>query len=224
MDEATGESENKKRKKGILSPALTVFAVLCLLFGLGTIGYQMLVPPEGASTDMAGNWVKPEESISEKELQAMAAEPEIKGKRFQVPSVGLDAPLGAMNLVGDTINPPGFHSVFWIRNMGVSVQNADKGTVYLVTHSLRNGGMGPGNYLIDVENGKGRVGVGADMYIDKVKYTVTEVVSVPKSKIGSAAGVWDQSISGRAIVITCLQRVDNGASRNNIIIIGKLSK
>jgi hypothetical protein len=225
-DEPAEEEEERKRRKGVLLiPLLVVTSVLLLLGAVGMWGYSKVVPPqEGAQPDMENNWVIPEDSEdwTPEEIAEMDPEPELSGKRFIVPAVGLNAPIGAMNSVKNVINPPGFRSVFWIRNMGVGLERADQGTVYMATHSLRNGGVGPGNYLIDVENGRGKVPIGAEMYADDVKYRVTEVLSVPKTKLDEKVEVWDSTVPGRIVVITCLQRPNNGRSLNNIVVVGEL--
>ncbi len=216
------EEEEPRRRKSILLPLLIVVAVLLLVASVGMWGYTRLVPPvENAKPDIQGNWVVPDEIEPPEVIAQMAEEPEIEGKRFVVPSVGLDVPLGAVNAVNNTINPPGFKSVFRIRNMGASLDNPHEGTVYMATHSLRHGGMGPGNYLIDVEAGAGRVAIGADMFADKVKYRVVDVMKVEKTEI-SGAGIWDETVPNRIVVITCLQRPDNGSSVYNIVVVGEL--
>jgi hypothetical protein len=224
-EEPAEEEEERKRRKGVLIPLFIVLSVLLLLGAVGMWGYSMLVPPqEGAQKDINNNWVVPEdpEDWTPAVIAEMDPEPELTGKRFIVPAVGLNAPIGAMNSVKNVINPPGFRSVFWIRNMGVSLERADQGTVYMATHSLRNGGVGPGNYLIDVENGRGKVPIGAELYADNVKYRVTEVISVPKTKLDQEVEVWDSTKPGRIVVITCLQRPNNGRSLNNIVVVGVL--
>jgi hypothetical protein len=226
FDTEPEEEEEKKRKGGILFRILAILAVLLLLASAALIGYQLFVTPEGTFRDMDGNLVKPEdpEDFTDEVLTAMDAEEEIPGKRFIVPDVGLDAPIGAMNMYKNVINPPGFKSVYWVRDLGVSLEEASTGTVYMATHSLRHGGKGPGNYLIDVDKGEGKVPIGAVMYADKVKYRVTEVLSIPKPDIGSKTELWDQTVPGRIVVVTCLQRPDNSASRNNIIVVGILDE
>ncbi|MDR1432259.1 MAG: class F sortase [Propionibacteriaceae bacterium] len=217
--------EERKRRKGFFIPLLITLSVLLMLGAIGMWGYSQIFPPqENAQRDIEGNWVVPEdpEEWTPEIIAEMDPEPEISGKRFRVPAVGLDAPLGAMNAVKNVINPPGFRSVFWIRNMGVSLDRADQGTVYMAAHSLRNGGVGPGNYLIDVENARGKVPIGAEMYADNVKYRVTEVISVPKTKLDEKVEVWDATVPGRIVVVTCLQRPNNGRSVNNIVVVGVL--
>jgi hypothetical protein len=228
-DEYEEEPEEKKRKGGILFRILAILAVLLLLTSAGLIAYQYLVTPPGTFRDMDGNLVAPEnpEDMTEEAIQEMDPEVQLGTWRFVVPDVDLDAPLGAMNTYKGVINPPGYTSVYWIRNMGVSLENAGSGTVYMATHSLRHGGRGPGNYLIDVEKGEGKVPIGAAMYAkadtEQVKYRVTDVISVPKSDIGTV-NVWDEAVPGRIVIVTCLQRPDNSASRNNIIVVGILEE
>src|SRR5699024_8173753 len=81
---------------------------------------------------------------------------EATGHRFRVPSVGLDVPLGALTMVDKTITPPGITSAYRVRNLGVPLRKAARGTVFVAMHSLHDG-VGPGNYLIDEKAGTARV-------------------------------------------------------------------
>ncbi|MCL1838949.1 MAG: class F sortase [Propionibacteriaceae bacterium] len=223
-EDARVSRRNDRRRKSIVFPLIFITAVLLLVSAVGLWGYSQLVPPvENAKKDMGGNWVISEDVEPPEVIAEMAAVEELPGgKRFKVPSVGLDAPLGSVNVVRNVINPPGFYSVFWVKNMGVSLANAESGTVYMATHSLRNGGRGPGNYLIDINAGSAKVKIGAEMYADEVKYRVVDTISIPKEKISEAA-IWDATVPGRIVVITCLQRPNNGRSQNNIVVIGELA-
>ncbi|MDR1711937.1 MAG: class F sortase [Propionibacteriaceae bacterium] len=217
------EQEEERRRSNWPFRILMILAVLLIATSVSMFAMDAFYTPEGTYRDMAGNLVQPEnpEDLTPEAIEAMDVEP-MEG-RFQVPAVGLDAPLKKMNMVNNVINPPGFQEVYWIRNLGVSVQEASQGTSYFAAHSLRRGAIGPGNYLIDVEAAEGKVPIGSDMYIDSVKYVVTEVRKVEKKKIKNESDIWQQDIPNRAIVVTCLQRPNNGASVYNIVVIGMLA-
>lgn len=146
----------------------------------------------------------------------VAATPDTGGK-FIVKSVGLDVPLGALNAVDGVVEPPGFTSAYWIRNEGVPTKNPSKGTVFVVMHSLRNGGVGPGNYLIDVKNQKAKVAIGAAIQVNGVSYKVTSSQAVVKTDLSQTAAVWANT-PNRLVVITCLQRPQGGPSVDNMVI------
>ncbi len=122
-----------------------------------------------------------------------------------------------MNVVDGVLQPPGFTSAYWVRNLGVSPDRADAGTVFVVMHSLRGGGVGPGNALIDVDAARARIAVGADISVADVHYRVDRTQVVDKTAIGSEADVWANT-AGRLVVVTCLQRSDGLPSTENLVI------
>jgi hypothetical protein len=138
--------------------------------------------------------------------------------RFRVPSVGLDVPLGALSEVDGVLTPPGFTSVYWVRNRGVSPEAAEDGTVFVVTHSLRGGAVGPGNYLIDVEAGRSTLDVGARVEVDGQLYRVSASRTMGKDALPAAGKVW-QDVPGRLVIITCLQTPTGTASTQNVVIL-----
>ncbi|WP_437582534.1 class F sortase [Paramicrobacterium sp. CJ85] len=142
------------------------------------------------------------------------------GTEFEVPSVGLDIPLGALSAVNGEITPPGFTSAYWIRNVGVSPKDADTGTVYVVMHSLRDGAVGPGNYLIDVANERAAVDEGAKILVDGISFSVTSSRHVSKSELPNDAEIWADT-TNRLVIITCLQRADGSPSTDNMVIIAE---
>ncbi|KJC65044.1 hypothetical protein SAMN06295879_1314 [Agreia bicolorata] len=164
-------------------------------------------------TDLAGNAVQfdgpgPNPSAS--------ATPSGTG-RFQSPSVDLDVPLGSLDVVDNELEPPGFTSAYWVRNLGVAPSDGADGTVFVVMHSLRNGGQAPGNALIDVDNGRARISTGASIVVDDVLYKVVNTETVDKTQISHDQSVWADT-PGRLVVITCLQRPDGSPSTDNMVI------
>ncbi|SMQ71612.1 class F sortase [Agreia sp. VKM Ac-1783] len=171
------------------------------------------VDADSHPTDLAGNTVQLDGATPN---PSASATPSGTG-RFQAPSVGLDVPLGSLDVVDNELEPPGFTSAYWVRNLGVSPTDSANGTVFVVMHSLRNGGEGPGNALIDVDDGKARIASGASIVVDDVEYHVVSSETVDKSQISGDQSVWADA-PGRLVVITCLQRPDGAPSTDNMVI------
>ncbi|RIJ53684.1 class F sortase, partial [Clavibacter phaseoli] len=137
--------------------------------------------------------------------------------RFRAPSVGLDVPLGAVDVVGGVVDPPGFSSAYRVRDLGVAPEDAATGTVFVVMHSVRGGGTGPGDLLIDDRAGSASVAPGAVIEVAGVDYAVGSSRAVPKGQLPDDAEVWADT-PGRLVVITCLQRPDGSPSRDDMVI------
>lgn len=141
------------------------------------------------------------------------------GTRFEVPSVKLDVPLGSLSEVDGEITPPGFTSVYLVRNRGQNLDDASKGTVYAVTHSLRGGGSAPGNYLFDPKTKSSTAEVGASIKVGDVTYTVSESRLVDKTALPLESELWE-NVPNRLVLITCMQKTDGSPSSQNLIIVG----
>lgn len=139
------------------------------------------------------------------------------GARLIVPSVGLNVPLGAMDEVDGQVTPPGFTSAYRIRNLGVALTAPASGTVFVAMHSLRDGAIGPGNYLIDVTKGTPKVAVGAKVEAAGVTYTVTGAQRVMKTDLPHDTAIWANT-PDRIVLITCLQNPQNVESAFNVVI------
>ncbi|WP_228512742.1 class F sortase [Clavibacter sp. VKM Ac-2872] len=189
---------------GAVGVALTVGS------GIGIARY--LASP----VDMAGNHVAYEEFSAPSAEESDAVE-QNGTDRFAVDSVGLDVPLGALKTVRGVIEPPGFTSAYWVRDQGVAPGDGAQGTVFVVMHSLRDGGQGPGNYLIDVANGTSKIGLGAKIRVDDVTYSVTGTQAIDKPAVADASAIW-ANVPGRLVIITCLQKPGGGASTQNVVI------
>lgn len=148
----------------------------------------------------------------------LAADPVTE--RFRVPSVDLDVKINAMEEEGGVIHPPGFTSVYWIQNFGVDLDSPASGTVYIATHSLRNGGLAPGNFLFDVETGRSRVPVNAAIYVGAVKYVVAEARTVKKDELPAQTDLWANT-PNLLVVVTCLQTPSNQPSTHNFVLIAR---
>lgn len=174
--------------------------------------------PAPTATDLAGNVVALDPGITSPPGSDAV---EDTGERFRVPSVDLDVSLGAVSEVDDQITPPGFGSVYVVRNRGVGLHDAEQGTVYAVTHSLRGGGKAPGNALIDVRNKKAAVDVGALVEVGDRTYEVTETLRVTKDKLPTTSDLWADT-PGRLVLITCLQNSEGKPSTDNLITVAQL--
>lgn len=205
-----------------------ILALAVCLIAVGAIGVvTSLTAPRSASpaasvrgptaTSMNGKQVVLDPGvvpISAKKSHAVAD----TGKRLIVPSVGLNVPLGAMNEVDGQVTPPGFTSAYRIRNLGVAFTEPASGTVYVAMHSLRNGAIGPGNYLIDVATGTPKVANGAKVVAAGVTYTVSSTAKVLKKDLPHDAALWANT-PDRLVLITCLQNPQNIESAYNIVTI-----
>ena len=225
--DAEEEREEKKRRKGGIF--LLVMAFLLILGAIGIVLWQwpsiqtMVSPPPNAKIDMRGNLVVPDEDAVMEDPTAV----DDIGLGFKVvtepdKTTILNVPLGKAQQINGRIAPPGFKSVYLITNIGVTLDNAEKGTVYTATHSLRNGGWAPGNALIDIERQKATVKPGDMIYISNRIYSVTETRIIPKPAVGGVQDIWDTTIPDRLIVFTCLQNPQNSPSKDNMIVFATL--
>lgn len=211
----------------------TSLGVLSLAL-LGTSGYLFYTDAKkdkeikkNALPDMKGNLVmfEGEEKPTKEEVKEMDIERDessnTNGKRdesslFIVPSVGLEAPMGKLNMVRRNINPPDFQTVYEIRNLGTPLDKFQEGTVYLATHSVTRG-VAPGNYLIDIKNERASVHNGDEIRVRGKKFYVTEEFTIPKNDLPRSTKVWE-SVPGRLVIVTCLQRPSKRRSTRNSII------
>ncbi|HEY0246736.1 MAG TPA: class F sortase [Gryllotalpicola sp.] len=204
------------------SRLLLLGVIAAALIAASIVGAIHVMTPTtaGASlTDLRGRAVAPDagSGLSPALVTDMHAQADT-GTRFEVPSVGLDVPLGALDMARNTITPPGFSSAYLVRNLGVAPSASAQGTVFVAMHSLRGGGVGPGNYLIDVAKQKAKVAVGAKIDVAGVEYTITSSRAIGKGDISRDRSVW-ADVPGRLVVITCLQRRQGGPSLDNLVIV-----
>lgn len=210
-----------KQTKPSISVFVAVLAIATLALGLIglTLSLMPSEPPQGAVRDMRGNLVTPMPGATPDavKLASMKVVSQQNGERFAVPKVGLDVPLGALNDVDGVITPPGMTSAYVVRNRGVGLDQAAKGTVFVVMHSLMGGGMGPGNYLIDEEHQTSRVPMGAVITVGKLKYKVTGFDPINRGELAQHAEVW-KNTPNRLVVITCLLTPGDNAPIDNLVI------
>lgn len=204
-----------------------------MLFSLIGAGAALLVvavvgialtptPSQGAALDMNGNTVilDPGTIPAPEVLKEMKVVEDV-GVRFTVPSVDLNVPLGELNEARGTITPPGFASAYLVRNLGVSLDNAAEGTVFVATHSTRGGAVAPGNFLIDKATGASKLANGSLITVGSVTYKVTGWQAISKDAISRNSDVWANT-PGRLVVLTCLQLPSQKPSTDNMVIFAEL--
>jgi len=230
-DDAVTSKPGRKRmtKRRIRDLVILLVAVALMISGvvIAVFAYRSSNPP-GGFTDLQGNHVVPDDaSAVDPVFQQKADAKDDLGVRFKIPSVNLNVPLGEVNEVDGVINPPGFSSVYRLRNLGVTLKNAEQGTVYTATHSLRPPGVGPGNYVINVASGTVIVPVGGEIDVGDRVYSMVSYRIINKGDLGAQQDLWANT-PGMLVFITCLQFPTaagyqaDGHSSENVIIVGKL--
>jgi hypothetical protein len=199
----------------VLGVVAVIASALIVGGGVG-LWTTLNAPHAGSAVDMRGRTVTldpGETPIPSASSHAV----EDTGSRLIVPSVHLDVPLGGLDAVDGQITPPGFTSAYQVRNFGVSPADGASGTVFIVMHSLRNGGVGPGNYITDVARQRSKLAPGAVIEAAGQRYTVTGSELVSKDQLAESADVWSNT-PGRLLLITCLENADGSPSTQNLVI------
>jgi len=211
-EDATSETTRPRRRWWFL--AIGAAAVAAIVIGiLGATGsFNRADLPK----DLRGNPVQYDPDATPNPKASAVASGH---GRFVASSVNLNVPLGSLDAVDGVVTPPGFTSAYLIRNYGVTPDRAGSGAVYVVMHSLRDGAVGPGNALIDVQAKRAKISKGATITVDDVPYMVTGAESVSKSKLPTSS-IWTAG-RNELVVITCLQRPEGGPSVDNIVITAK---
>jgi hypothetical protein len=91
------------------------------------------------------------------------------------------------------------------------------GTIYVVAHSIRGGGIAPGNYLKDTDTETSRVKPGAAAHVGNLDYHVTSSEKITKTRLGDNQTIWSD-IPNHLVVITCLEHADGSPSTDNLIL------
>lgn len=214
-----------RQKRGCsLGTIFALFVAIALLIvGAGLIAKDR-AERANAPVDLEGNAIQlaPEDTPAPETIAEMEVEPGTpESDRLVVPSVDLDVPIGTLSAVDGVITPPGFTEAYYVRNMGVSASDASDGTLYLVTHSVKDG-YAPGNALIDVDAGTARVTSGDSLAVGGLTYVIDETVNVDKDELATHEALWTND-PGRLVLITCLQRSE-GRSLQNVVIIASLQE
>jgi hypothetical protein len=202
----------------------TVLWVGVLLIGSlvtagGTIAWVVSQGPPArvAALDLSGHPVQVDPGTVAPTTAAAAKVQQDTGQRFVVPAVGLNVALDSLGVANGNITPPGFTSAYLVRNLGTTLTRAATGTVYVVMHSIRGGGVGPGNYLQNSKTGSTSLHTGDIITVGGVDYRMASSTLVLKTQLPADSNVW-ANIPRRLIVITCLEKTDGSPSTNNLII------
>ena len=220
----------KKKRNRTADILLLVLAVL-LMAGGATLGIVTWARTASEVTypDMNGRQMRPDDPSEQDPTWVKEAHITFyDGLTFEIPSVGLNVPLGEVNQVRGVISPPDYTSAFRVRNLGVNLDAAGTGTVYIVTHSARLPGQAPGNLVQNIAARSVIVMPGAVIKVGNLTYTATSSMIFPKTELGSHAELWANT-PGMLVFITCLQYTNKaeyagGSSHDNIVIIGQLVK
>jgi hypothetical protein len=214
--------EQRSKRRGVLIIVISAAVVLLCASAIAIVGFVTVTPTHGP-VDMKGNRVTLDPgTVPPPKVQHEMNAVTTTGTRFDVPSVGLDVPLGELSEASGTITPPGFTSAYAVRNLGVSLSNAASGTVFVVMHSVRGGGVAPGNYLINVESGTSKLPVGATIKVGALTYTVNGSQTITKALLPKTAAVWANT-AGRLVVVTCLQVPAQTEPADNLVITATLT-
>ena len=222
-DDKPAKPVKHRRKSDIL---LLVLAFLLMIGGavFGVMAWQKSQANKDLPVDMDNNRIMPEDtSALDPDFLKAANTVDDIGVRFVINSVGLDVPLGEVNAVNGVLNPPGFVSAYRVRNLGVTLDAAATGTVYVVAHALRPPGRGPGNFVTDLSNGTVTVKVGDLIQVGDVNYRMTDSRVVSKADLGGEADLWANT-PGMLVFVTCMETTidKSGHAVNNAVIIGQM--
>lgn len=212
------------RKHAPTAAIVVALVAAIVMIGAGVIGWStsFAAHPQGPR-DLAGNVIVPDGgSAAQKPADVGGSGVEARtGLRLEVPSVGLNVPLAEMDEVDRSITPPGFQDAYLIRNVGTSLKTPNEGTVFVAMHSIRGGGVGPGNYLVDVETGNSKVPIGSTITVGSLNYTVVSSRSISKTAVPSDQSLW-KNTPGRLVLLTCVQNAAGTESKANLLITATL--
>lgn len=143
--------------------------------------------------------------------------------RLQIPSVGLDANVGAMSVApGSAVDPPTAGTAYWLSNYGVAGPDTGN-TTYIAGHTswFEDNGIAVFDKLLNFSDGAPTVKPGAKITVTtstaQYTYTITGVYLYVKSTVTSRAQLW-QKIPNRLILVTCDQlQGKNGTNRNIVV-------
>jgi hypothetical protein len=146
-----------------------------------------------------------------------SAPPDYGLGRLIIESVGLDVPLRTMSVVDGAIDPPGIDDAYVLDNHGALPRDGAGGTVFVAMHAV-NRGTAPGNLVTDPASGTFAVQTGDQITVDGAAYQVDDTELRPKADTAADSGLWDPSIAGRLVVVTCLPNTAGGPATQNAVI------
>ncbi|MDQ0647268.1 hypothetical protein QFZ53_001464 [Microbacterium natoriense] len=202
----------KDRSTSWITSTMMVIGGVAVLLGAAVLSWSVVATPDGPR-DLNGNLVL----FDEDPPPPADLQPTADGLRLRVPQVELEVGVGEMHSVGGQVTPPDFTNAYIVRDLGGS---GPGDSVYIAMHSLRGGGVAPGNSLFDADSQQALVAVGSAIYLDGVEYRITQTRNVLKKELPSD-GIWDQP-AGTLTLITCLQEIDGRASTMNFVVTASL--
>lgn len=192
---------------------LVVAGALIAAFGSG----GQAAPPAGAPTDLAGHPVQVDGASGPSATADPYSAAPWTGPWLTASSVSLHVPLRTTAVSGGVLTPPGFTSAYRVTNLGVDLAHASAGTVFVVAHALRGGGVAPGNLVENIKKGTSSLGAGDTVKVGSLTYRVTGSHLDAKSSIGDDSTVWANT-PGRLVLITCMERPSGAAPTSNLVI------
>jgi len=143
--------------------------------------------------------------------------------RVEVASVGLAVDVLPVTPDGGELDPPTLSEAYWIEPYGTPGTGADN-TVYLAGHSFDRG-EAAFNPLFDRATQQSRVAPGDEVVLTtdqgRLTYEVDSAQRYPKDELADVAEVW-RIVPDRLVLITCFQRNDGGASKDNLVVYAHL--
>ena len=138
-----------------------------------------------------------------------------------MPSLGIRSPVAEVSPVGGVIDPPSLDLAYVIEPYG---RPGSDNTTYIAGHSW-NRGEAVFNPLLDVPTQEATLAVGERVVLTQdgrtFTYEVTSSRRYPKGSLAEQEEVW-QKVPGRLVLITCFQRNDGAASRDNLVVVAEL--
>jgi sortase (surface protein transpeptidase) len=142
---------------------------------------------------------------------------------LHIPSIGLNANVGALAVRGGEVDPPTPRSAYWLSDFGLAGPHATN-TVYIAGHTWR-GGQGVFNPLLDVPHSSYAVHAGDEIVVDtpggSYDYTVTDTELYEKVAIADQSELWRNS-PGRLVLVTCFQYDGGTSSHQNFVVYAQL--
>ena len=239
-DSTTSDQQPPKKKRRKSDLILLLVALLFLIGALVSAGIALRQNQDVKNethglVDISGNPIIPDDpdmfdpsvSAAADQVDQITPSPDSSGAggggglRFQVPSLNMNVPLGAINAVNDSLNPANYTNAFWVRNLGVSYDDPSSGTVYVVMHSARTPGYGPGNYFFNEDKQIIYLNPGDQIVVAGHTYAFQKWTSVNKPDLPGDTDLWTPT-PGRLVIITCLQNPQHTESEVNLVIYAQL--
>ncbi len=140
---------------------------------------------------------------------------------LEVPAVGLRSEVRELTPRRGVVDPPTFDTAYVIAPYG---RPGSDNTTYIAGHSW-NRGRAVFNPLLDVPSQQAVLAVGDTVVVTQDGTSFTYAVSssrrYPKGSLATADEVWAK-VPGRLVLITCFQRNDGAASRDNLVVTADL--